>query len=212
MKSSPTSPESEVNLKQSLKNFKREFEEHKETLLKLKEERVSLVIEVAELKQTIKDIQESTKVSNEKAKESPQKSPKDIFSVVKSLAKALSVSKNTNEASNTDNPPAERPSTVVISHKYSNKTETWTSATKTKRKFSSPLSSSELSSSTSTIPTEKRSPQKTKIALVTKGVVRKRKKKLSYSWYRDKKKNLEKIGRNPDESKIKKSDGLQESQ
>lgn len=212
MKSSPTSPESEVNLKQSLKNFKREFEEHKETLLKLKEERVSLVIEVAELKQTIKDIQESTKVSKEKAKESPQKSPKDIFSVVKSLAKALSVSKNTNEASNTDNPPAERPSTVVISHKYSNKTETWTSATKTKRKFSSPLSSSELSSSTSTIPTEKRSPQKTKIAFVTKGVVRKRKKKLSYSWYRDKKKNLEKIGRNPDESKIKKSGGPQESQ
>lgn len=212
MKSSPTSPESEVNLKQSLKNFKKEFQEHKETLLKLKEERVSLVIEVAELKQTIKDIQESTKICKEKAKESPRKSPKDIFSVVKSLAKALSVSKNTNnEASNTENPPAERPSTVVISHKYTNETETWTSSSKTKRKFSSPLSSSELSSSTSTIPTEKKSPPRTKIAFVTKGVVRKKKKKLSYSWYRDKKKVLEKIG-NLDESKIKKSDGLHESQ
>lgn len=161
-------PSSQPVLSETLtwSGFKKEFDEHKEEVKKLKEEKENLAGEVAELRKLLQNVQEYTKTNSV---EEVKDKKKDIVSILKSIADVMRVpSKNTEIGSPCG---LKRSRTFLVSRAPKTAKGTWTSSEKDKT--SSPDSKK---SSTPSSPESKESlPTKKKFMSASKKVVKQKK-------------------------------------
>lgn len=95
--------------------FKKEFDEHKEEVKKLKEDKENLAGEVAELRKLLQNVQEYTKTNSV---EEVKDKKKDIVSILKSIADAMRVPSKKAEINQSKTENVESPNSLKRSRTF----------------------------------------------------------------------------------------------